>query len=190
MKLFKQLKFMKFFRLFPFFYIRISNGFVTNANLIIHQEQQVFSEILNIHNLPCHLQSARIKTFHSAMEKLNRINTINNPNAEIDQNNKNFPNVNNIYNLYDLIGFRYVFYTKEDLLKFYHHMKLEKKIMYSKNYINEPKENGYSALHLRYKNEYAECPIKQLECQLYIIDDYYNAIYSKAMYFKNYTNFF
>ena len=62
--------------------------------------------------------------------------------------------------------------------------------MYSKNYINKPKDNGYSALHLRYKNEYAECPVKQLECQLYIIDDYYNSVYSKATYFKNYSNLY
>lgn len=154
------------------------NSFVTNANLVIHHEQKSFNEILNIQNLPCHLQSARIKTFQSTIEKINRIN------------GPNGPNIQNIYNMYDLIAFRFVFYTKEDLLKFYHHLKLEKKIMYSKNYINEPKENGYSALHLRYKNEYSECPVKQLECQLYIINDYYNAMYGEAIYFKNYTGLF
>lgn len=157
------------------------NSFVTNANLVIHHEQKSFNEILNIQNLPCHLQSARIKTFQSTMEKVNRINSPNGPNG---------PNMQNIYNVYDLIAFRFVFYSKEDLLKFYHHLKLEKKIMYSKNYINEPKKNGYSALHLRYKNEYSECPVKQLECQLYIINDYYNAMYGEATYFKNYTIFF
>ncbi len=154
------------------------NSFVTNANFVIYNEQKNFNDILNIQNLPCHLQSARIKTFHSTMEKINRINS---PNG---------PNVQNIYNVYDLIAFRFVFYTTEDLLKFYHHLRLEKKIMYSKNYINEPKKNGYSALHLRYQNEYSECPVKQLECQLYIINDYYNAMYGEAMYFKNYTKIF
>ena len=178
-----------------YYYLSNTNAFVTNANLIIHQEQQVFSEILNIHNLPCHLQSARVKTFHSAIEKINRMNGITQ--KAIDKSikdsnliNPNGPIIQNIYNIHDLIAFRYVFYTKEDLLKFYHQIRLEKKVMYSKNYINEPKDNGYSALHLRYKNEYAECPVKQLECQLYIIDDYYNAMYSKAIYFKNYTKFF
>ena len=178
---------MKLFRLFPFFLIRISSAFVINANLIILKEQQIFSELLDVCNIPCHLQSARVKTFQSTIEKLNRIN---NHKGEIDPNSINVPNVYNIYKLHDLIGFRYVFYTKEDLLKFYDKIRLEKKVMYSKNYINEPKENGYSALHLRYKNEYAECPIKQLECQLYIIEDYYNSMYSDAMYFKNYTNLY
>jgi ppGpp synthetase/RelA/SpoT-type nucleotidyltranferase len=181
----KLLKLFKLFRLFPF--ITKSYAFVTNANFIILKEQKIFSEILDVCNIPCHLQCARVKTFQSTIEKLNRINK---PNSEIDPNSKNVPNVHNIYNLHDLIGFRYVFYTKEDLLKFYHQIRLEKKVMYSKNYINEPKENGYSALHLRYKNEYAECPVKQLECQLYIIDDYYNAMYSHAMYFKNYTKLY
>ena len=43
--------------------------------------------------------------------------------------------IKDIYSLYDLIGFRYVFYNKEDLLKFYHHAKLDRKVLYSKNYI-------------------------------------------------------
>ena len=46
-------------------------------------------------------------------------------------------------------------------------------------------------MHLRYKNEYSECPIKQLECQLYIISDYYNALYGNARRKdKNYTLYF
>lgn len=165
-------------------HINTVHSFITNANLIIHKEQKVFSDILNINNLPCHLQSSRIKSFESAMEKLNRINY---PDGLTNSNDEDKIN---IYNIYDLIGFRYVFYTKEDLLKFYHHIRVEKTILYVKNYINEPKENGYSAIHIRYKNEYKECPIKQMECQLYILWDYYNAMYGEAEYFKDYINYF
>ena len=153
-------------------FISIS-GYVTNANFVIHSEQKTFSEILDTHRLPCHLQTARVKSFESSLQKMKRVNT------------------ENVYDLYDLIGFRFVFYTKEDLLKFYHHVKLEKTVLYTKNYISEPKENGYAAMHLRYKNEYSECPIKQLECQLYIISDYYNALYGNAKRKdKNYTLYF
>ena len=153
--------------------IIIISGFVTNANFVIHSEQKIFSEILDTHRLPCHLQTARVKSFESSLQKMKRVNT------------------ENVYDLYDLIGFRFVFYTKEDLLKFYHHLKLEKTLLYVKNYIIEPKENGYAAMHLRYENQYKECPIKQLECQLYIINDYYNALYGNAKRMdKNYTLYF
>ena len=149
------------------------SGFVTNANFVIHSEQKTFSEILDTHRLPCHLQTARVKSFESSLQKMKK------------------SNIDNVYDLHDLIGFRFVFYTKEDLLKFYHHVKLEKTLLYTKNYISEPKENGYAAMHLRYKNEYSECPIKQLECQLYIISDYYNALYGNARRKdKNYTLYF
>jgi ppGpp synthetase/RelA/SpoT-type nucleotidyltranferase len=149
-------------------------SFVTNANLVIQSEQKSFNEILNIQNLPCHLQTARVKTFESAMEKIKRN-----------------PNIENIYDLPDLIGFRFVFYTKDDLLKFYHHLRLEKTFTNSKNYIMTPKENGYKSWHIRYKNEYPECPLKQLECQMYIINDYYNALYGNAKRIdKNYTLYF
>lgn len=148
-------------------------SFVTNANFVIHSEQKTFNEILDTQKLPCHLQCARVKSFESSLQKMKR------------------SNIENVYNIYDLIGFRFVFYTKEDLLKFYHNIKLEKKVLYTKNYILKPKKNGYAAMHLRYKNEYSECPIKQLECQLYIISDYYNALYGNAIRKdKNYTLYF
>lgn len=147
--------------------------YVTNANLVIQSEQKIYNEILETRSLLCHLQTARVKSFESSLQKMKRVNT------------------ENVYDLYDLIGFRFVFYTKEDLLKFYHHIKIEKTVLYTKNYILEPKQNGYSAIHLRYKNEYSECPIKQLECQLYIISDYYNALYGNAIRKdKNYTLYF
>ena len=149
------------------------SSYVTNANFIICSEQKKFSEILDLKRLPCHIQTARVKSFESSLQKMKK------------------SNIENVYDLYDLIGFRFVFYTKEDLLKFYHHFKLEKTVHYTKNYISVPKENGYAAMHLRYKNDYKECPIKQLECQLYIINDYYNALYGNARRIdKNYTLYF
>ena len=46
-------------------------------------------------------------------------------------------------------------------------------------------------MHLRYFNDYKECPVRQLECQLYIINDYYNALYGKSRRLdKNYTLYF
>ena len=147
-------------------------GFVTNANHVINAEQRVFNEILQIQNLPCHLQSARVKTFESTIQKMKKMD------------------ISHVYDIYDLIGFRYVFYTKDDLLKFYHHVKVEKTVWYSKNYLTNPKKNEYAAIHIRYKNDYTECPIKQLECQLFLITDYYNSIYGNAVYDKNYTLYF
>lgn len=166
----------KFLIIFNIIFVKFNfiNGFITNANLVLHSEQKKYNEILNLQNLPCHLQTVRVKTFESAMEKIKRNE-----------------NIENIYDLPDLIGFRFVFYTKDDLLKFYHHLRLEKTFTHSKNYLLNPKENGYKSWHIRYKNEYSECPIKQLECQLYIISDYYNALYGNARRKdKNYTLYF
>lgn len=153
-------------------FISITQAFVTNANHVINAEQRVFNEILQIQNLPCHLQSVRVKTFESTIQKMKKMD------------------ISHVYDIYDLIGFRYVFYTKDDLLKFYHHVKVEKTVWYSKNYLTNPKKNEYTAMHIRYKNDYTECPIKQLECQLFLITDYYNSIYGNAMYDKNYTLYF
>ena len=153
-------------------FISITQAFVTNANHVINAEQRVFNEILQIQNLPCHLQTVRVKTFESTIQKMKKMD------------------ISHVYDIYDLIGFRYVFYTKDDLLKFYHHVKVEKTVWYTKNYLTNPKENEYAAMHIRYKNDYTECPIKQLECQLFLITDYYNSIYGNAMYDKNYTLYF
>jgi ppGpp synthetase/RelA/SpoT-type nucleotidyltranferase len=155
-------------------------SFVTNANLVIKSEQKNFNDLLERNNLFCHLQTARVKSFQSSLQKIKSL-----------KKHETYGNIKDIYDLYDLIGFRYVFYTKEDLLKFYHQIKMDKTVWYTKNYISEPKENGYSAIHIRYKNEYSECPIKQLECQLYIINDYYDSLYGNARRKdKNYTLYF
>ena len=163
----------KYIILFTIFNITKIFSYIPNANFVIHSEQKTYNKILDAYKLPCHLQTARVKSFESSIEKMKKKNT------------------KNIYDLYDLIGFRFVFYTHADLLTFYHHFKLEKMIFYSHNYISQPKENGYSSMHIRYKNNYKNCPIKQLECQLYIINDYYDALYGKAKRMdKNYTLYF
>ena len=76
------------------------------------------------------------------------------------------------------------------LLANYDFVKNERTIMYTQNYIIKPKNNGYKSIHIRYLNIYDDCPIKQLECQIYIINDYYNALYGDARYSKNYTFYF
>ena len=156
-----------------FIHLNLITTFVTNANFLITSEQQIYNKILEQNKLPCHLQTARIKSFESAIQKFKT------------------KNLENIYDLNDLIGFRYVFYTNEDLFKFYHHLKIQKKITNTKNYIITPKENGYKAFHIKYLNEYNNCPIKKIECQLYVIDDYYNALYGNAKRKdKNYTSLY
>ncbi len=152
-------------------------AFIPNANQVVLNEQINYNSILAIQKIPCHIQMSRIKSFESSRQKIEKQNK--------QLNNK----IKDIYSLYDLIGFRYVFYNKEDLLKFYYHAKLDRKVLYYKNYIVDPKENEYSALHFRYINEYNDCPVKLLECQLFIIEDYYEAMYGKSTYDKNYTNF-
>ena len=129
-----------------------------------------YNEILVNHDIPCHLSSCRIKTFKSALIK----------HSEPKYYSKS------IYELHDLISFRFIFYNNEDLLKFYHFNKFEKNIIYFQNYIKYPKENGYKALHFHYKipNE----KIDKLECQLYILEDYYDSIYGNSSNYKDYLN--
>ena len=98
-----------------FIYYNEVTSFVTNANLVISSEQKNFNDLLERNNLLCHLQSARVKSFESSLQKLKNL-----------QNDPTYSNIKDVYDLYDLIGFRYVFYTKEDLLKFYHHIKMDK----------------------------------------------------------------
>jgi len=143
-------------------------NFIPNAFNIMLKESNSLSNLLLINNLPCYLISSRIKTFESTYNKLIT------------------HNIKDLYSIHDLIGFRYVLYSKEDLLKFYHYIKLERSIMYTKNYIIDPKKNGYKAFHIRYNNPYKECPIRQLECQLYIIEDYYDSLYGNSTYNKTY----
>ena len=145
-------------------------SFVPNSNLIMSNEFTNYNDILVNHDLPCHLSSCRVKTFKSAIIK------------------HSHPKYNkrNIYDLHDLISFRFVFYNKEDLLKFYHYNKLEKDIVYFHNYIQHPKENGYKAMHFHYRISGEK--IDKLECQLYTLEDYYNSVYGNSSDYKDYLN--
>lgn len=159
--------------IFLFLIKTIISSYIPNVMQLMLKESVFLNNLIIENNLPCHLSSSRIKTFESSILKLNKYK------------------INDIYNLHDLLGFRFVFYNHLELLKYYHFLKLERKVMYTKNYLNEPKKNGYKAFHIRYQNpDYSNCPIKQLECQLYIIDDYYNSLYGNAKYNKNYTLYF
>ena len=165
--------------------------YIPHGFKVIHQESNYLSNLIVDNNLPYHLSSSRIKTFQSTVYKLNNINHQFHENKNNNNNNNNNNKISGIYDLHDIIGFRYVFYNLEDLLKFYHYIKLDRTVTYTKNYIINPKENGYKSMHIRYLNPYKNiCPLKQLECQLYIIDDYYNSLYGKSKYDKNYTIFF
>ena len=147
--------------------------YIPNANNIIIREQIKYNGILTKYQIPCHSQAARIKTFSSAIQSSSRKQIID------------------IFSIYDLIAFRYIFYNLDDLYKFYHHVKLNFLIYYEKDYIINPKSNNYKALHIRYKNTYKNSSIKQLECQLFIINDYYDSLYGKSQYIsKNYYNLY
>lgn len=151
---------------------KLTHSFVPNANIVIKHDLNTFISILNDNEIPYHSVSARIKTFDSARIKLSKYDYYG----------------NNIFKLYDLIGFKFVFYTKDDLYKFYEHVKEEKFITYVHNYIKDPKENGYKAHHFHYRNRIQECPVDNIECQLVIINDYYNNNYGAPANYKDYIN--
>lgn len=140
------------------------------VNTIIRNDFLIFSNIIVDKEIPCHHQSSRVKTFESSRLKLAKVNIHD----------------DDLFKLYDLIAFRFVFYTKDDLFKFFHSVRQEKIITYTMNYIQHPKDNGYKAYHFRYRNSNRECPIQQIECQLYLIEDYYESIYGACSKYKDY----
>lgn len=145
-------------------------SFIPNSNLIMSNEISRFNDILVNRDIPCHVSSCRVKTFKSALLKHSQPKY----------------SERSIYNLHDLISFRFVFYNKEELLKFYHYNKLEKEIVYFNNYIQHPKENGYKAIHFHYR--ISDQKIDKLECQLFLIEDYYESVYGNSSNYKNYLN--
>lgn len=147
-------------------------SFVLNSNIIIHNEMNSFSKILIENQIPYHHSSSRVKTFESALIK-----------HSLKKYNKK-----DIYSLHDLVAFRFVFYSLDDLYKFYHHNKREKSISYYQNYIDTPKDNGYKAVHFHYRLNCDFTNIKEAECQLLYIDDYYNSIYGNSSYYKDYNH--
>lgn len=155
-----------------FLLLKVIDGFVPNANLVIKHDLNIFTNILIDKDIPFHLITSRIKTFDSARIKLSKYDYYG----------------NNIFKLYDLIAFRFVFYKLPDLYEFYKEVKNEKFITYVHNYIKDPKDNNYKAFHFHYRNRIQDCPIENIECQLVIVDDYYNNLYGTASNHKNYIN--
>ena len=146
--------------LFFHFIISIYSSYITNINKITIKELNNYQQILEIQNVPCYMQIVRIKTFNSAFQKKNKLNL------------KTLEEVN------DLIAFRYVFYNKPDLLKFYYHLYNEKKIVIVHNKIID-NNIIYPGILLRYQNDYSECPIYQIECQMLLIMDFYELLFNE-----------
>ena len=93
-----------------------------------------------------------------------------------------------IYEVNDLLAYRFVFFNKLDLLKFYQHLFNEKSLVIVNNYINDNNINYNNSMLFRYQNDDKECPIFQIECQMFTINDYYKFIYNEnknLLYFKN-----
>lgn len=146
-------------------------SFILNANKLVAAEFKKYNTILVKYDIPCHIFTYKIKTFESALLK----------------HSQSQYNTKSIYDLHDLVSFRFVFYKSEDLYKFWHYNRDSKTICYLKNYIKEPKENGYKAFHFHYITR--DEIIKIMECQLYIIEDYYDSIYGNSSKYKNYLRY-
>lgn len=142
------------------FMIFVYSAFIPNINKISIKEFNNYQKILEIQNIPCYMQTLRIKTFNSAFQKKNKFHL------------KTIEEVN------DLIAFRFIFYNKYDLLKFYHHLYNEKRIVVSNNEIID-NNKLYPGILLRYQNEYTECPIYQIECQMFLIIDFYKLLFNE-----------
>ena len=102
--------------------------------------------------------------------------------------NKNKFKLKTIYEVNDLLAYRFVFFNKLDLLKFYQHLFNEKSLVIVNNYINDNNINYNNSMLFRYQNDHKECPIFQIECQMFTINDYYKFIYNEnknLLYFKN-----
>jgi|TARA_B110000858_G_scaffold120765_1_gene137832 hypothetical protein len=146
--------------LFFNFIIFTYSSYITNINKITFKELNNYQKILEIQNIPCYMQTVRIKTFNSAFQKKNKFNL------------KTLEEVN------DLIAFRFIFYNKSDLLKFYYHLYNEKKTVIAHNKIID-NNIVYQGILLRYQNDYSECPIYQIECQMLVIIDFYKLLFNE-----------
>ena len=145
-------------------------GFIPNIKILATKELINYQNILEIQDIPCHLQISRIKSFPSALKKKNKFK------------------LKTIYEVNDLLAYRFVFLDKIDLLKFYQHLFNEKSLIEVNNYINYNNINYSNSILFRYQNEYKSCPIFQIECQMFFIKDYYKFIFNEnkeLIYFKN-----
>lgn len=160
----------KIFLLLQIFFFLINCGYIPNIKLVAKKEQTNFENILEIQDITYHLQSSRIKCFHSAIKKKNKFK------------------LKTIYEVNDLLAYRFVFYNKLDLLKFYQHLFNEKSLVIINNYINDNNIFYNNSILFRYQNDYRQCPIFQIECQMFTLNDYYKFKYNEnknLLYLKN-----
>lgn len=136
--------------------ILLSLCFLPKASHLVYNEMISYNKVIVDYNLHCHVYSSRIKTFEKAVEKTHKMS------------------IKNVYDLPDLISFRYVFYQKDELYKFYHFNKLTKNIISTQNTVNNL--DGMKFFKFNYLHKYPELPFKVLECQLFVIEDYYKFI--------------
>ena len=162
------MNYILFFLLNLFFFIKCS--FISNIKILSNKEMINYQKIIEIQDITCHKQLSRIKSFPSAFKKKNKFK------------------LKSIYEVNDLLAYRFVFFNKLDLLKFYQHLFNEKSLVIVNNYINDHNINYNNSMLFRYHNDYKGCPIFQIECQMFTINDYYKFIYNEnknLLYFKN-----
>jgi hypothetical protein len=151
-------------------FLLIETSFIPNIKILANKEMINYQKILEIQDIPCHLQLSRIKSFPSAFKKKNKFK------------------LKTIYEVNDLLAYRFVFFDKIDLLKFYQHLFNEKSLVIVNNYISDNSINYNNSILFRYQNHYKQCPIFQIECQMFTLKDYYTFIYhenKEILYFKN-----
>ena len=152
-----------------FTYLGITTtSFLFGSQSLIHKESGLHSSILLSLDLRAHLTSQRTKTFTSALEKTLRLGTP-------------------IYSHHDLIGCRIVFYSKCDMYTFKSVLSEYRNVTYEMDYFESPKDNGYSAIHIRYESPPPEvCVVSHVEVQCTCVDEYYSSVYGRSRYLKRY----
>ena len=151
-------------------FLLIETTFIPNIKILANKEMINYQKILEIQDIPCHLQLSRIKSFPSAFKKKNKFK------------------LKTIYEVNDLLAYRFVFFDKIDLLKFYQHLFNEKSLVIVNNYISDNSINYNNSILFRYQNDYKQCPIFQIECQMFTMKDYYTFMHhenKEKLYFKN-----
>jgi len=152
------------------FLLNIKGSYIPHIINLANKEIINYQKILEIQEVPCHLQIFRIKSFPSAFKKKNKFK------------------LKTIYEVNDLLAYRFVFFNRVDLLKFYQHLYTEKSLVSVNNYISDNNFNYNNSILFRYQNDYKQCPIFQIECQMFTIKDYYTFSHyenKKLLYMKN-----
>jgi len=154
-------------------FLIIKGSYIPNIKLLANKEMINYQKILEVQDITAHVQISRIKSFPSAFKKKNKFK------------------LKTIYEVNDLLAYRFVFFEKIDLLKFYHHLLNEKSLVVVNNYIIDNSNNYNNSILFRYQNDYNLCPIFQIECQMFTMKDYYTFIHNenKKISYINNINF-